>query len=106
MTKFCPDCGNQMTDNSKFCIECGAKLGDYTSGGAGIKDSVIQRSQVGTASVGNIHISPVIKIESNNQNRLENQIELERPEKKSINKIYTIVFLIFIILFILWYLTR
>jgi uncharacterized membrane protein YvbJ len=106
MTKFCSDCGNQMTDNSKFCMGCGAKLGDYTSGRAGIKDSVIQRSQVGTASVGNIHISPIIKIESNNQNRLENQIALEMPEKKSNNKIFTIIFIVFIILVLMWYLTR
>lgn len=106
MEKFCPNCGNQMSDSAKFCLECGTKLGDYTSGGAGIKDNVIQRSQVGTASVGNIHISPVIRIESNNQNRLENQIALERPEKKSNNKIFSIIFIIFIILVLLWYLTR
>lgn len=59
MPKFCPNCGNKMSDNAKFCIECGAKLGDYTSG-AGIKDSVIQRSQVGMASVGKVEISPTI----------------------------------------------
>lgn len=50
MTKFCPDCGNQMSDNAKFCMECGAKLGDYTSGAK--IEGVIQRSQVGAASVG------------------------------------------------------
>ncbi|MCX9011342.1 MAG: zinc ribbon domain-containing protein [Candidatus Methanoperedens sp.] len=60
MAKFCPNCGNQMSDNAKFCVECGSKLGDYPSGGAGIKDNIIQRSQVGAASVGSVEISPVI----------------------------------------------
>jgi hypothetical protein len=60
MAKFCPKCGNQMSDNSKFCMECGTKLGDYTSGGAEIKDNLIQRSQVGAASVGKVEISPTI----------------------------------------------
>lgn len=60
MSKFCPNCGNQMGDNAKFCMECGAKLGDYTSGGIGIKDNVIQRSRIGSGSVGNVEISPTI----------------------------------------------
>ncbi len=49
-----------MSDNAKFCTECGAQLSDYTSGGVDIDDSVVQRSQVGAASVGNVNISPVI----------------------------------------------
>jgi len=60
MTRFCPNCGNQMSDNAKFCMECGAKLEDYTSGSAGITDNVIQRSQVGAASVGKVEVSPTI----------------------------------------------
>lgn len=57
---FCPSCGNQMSDNAKFCMECGAKLTDFSSGGVKINDNVIQKSQVGVASVGNVNISPVI----------------------------------------------
>jgi formylglycine-generating enzyme required for sulfatase activity len=49
-----------MNDNAKFCAECGAQLSDYTSGGIAIDDSVVQRSQMGAASVGNVNISPVI----------------------------------------------
>lgn len=60
MTKFCPNCGNKMSDNVKFCMECGAKLSEYTSSGVDMHDSVVQRSQVGAASVGNVNISPVI----------------------------------------------
>jgi uncharacterized membrane protein YvbJ len=60
MTKFCPNCGNNMSDNAKFCMACGAKLSEYTSGGVDLQDSVVQRSQVGAASVGNVNISPVI----------------------------------------------
>ena len=60
MTKFCPNCGNRMSNSAKFCMECGAQLSDYTSGGVEIDDSVVQRSQVGAASVGNLNISPVI----------------------------------------------
>jgi formylglycine-generating enzyme required for sulfatase activity len=60
MTKFCPNCGNRLSDNAKFCTECGAQLSDYTSGGIDIDDSVVQRSQVGAASVGNVNVSPVI----------------------------------------------
>lgn len=60
MPKFCPNCGNQMSDNAKFCLECGARLEDYSSGCAEIKDNVIQRSQVGAASVGKVEISPTI----------------------------------------------
>jgi len=60
MSKFCPKCGNQMSDNAKFCMECGTNLEDYTSGGVEIKDNVIQRSQIGTSSVGTVAISPEI----------------------------------------------
>lgn len=60
MAKFCPECGNQMSDNAKFCMECGAKLSDYSSGGVNIGDGLVQRSQVGAASVGNVNISPII----------------------------------------------
>jgi ribosomal protein S27E len=49
-----------MSDNAKFCMECGAKLSDYMSGGIDIDDSVVQRSQMGAASVGNVNIQPVI----------------------------------------------
>ena len=55
---FCPDCGNQMSENAKFCMECGAKLNDYSSNGINVEDSIIQRSQVGAASVGNINVNP------------------------------------------------
>lgn len=106
MAKFCPNCGNQMSENVKFCMECGTKLGDYTSSGAEIKDSMIHRSQIGAASVGNIHISPVIKIESEKQDSLEKQIAFEKRETKSKNKVYIIGFMIFIILLLLWYLLK
>ncbi len=29
--KFCPSCGNRMSENAKFCMECGAKMDNYTS---------------------------------------------------------------------------
>lgn len=60
MTKFCPNCGNKMGDNAKFCEGCGTELSDLTSGGVRVHDSVVQRSQVGAASVGNVNISPII----------------------------------------------
>lgn len=67
MVKFCPNCGNQMSDNAKFCMECGAKLEDYTSSSSKISDSVIQRSRIGSAGVGSVNISPNIAY-SNSEN--------------------------------------
>lgn len=49
---FCPNCGNQMSDNAKFCMDCGVKL-DNSSCGLSIEGNDIQRSQIGTASGGN-----------------------------------------------------
>ncbi len=60
MPKFCPNCGNQMSDNANFCLKCGANLSDYSSGDSSISDSVIQRSQVGQASVGSVEVSPTM----------------------------------------------
>lgn len=109
MAKFCPNCGNQMNENAKFCMECGTKIGDIKNGGTEIKNNMIQRSQVGTASVGNIHISPVIKIEtekikteSERQDNLEKQNAITKPETKFV----TIAFILLLILIFLWYLTR
>ena len=45
---FCPNCGNQMSDNAMFCLKCGAKLSDYSGGGSSISDSVVQRSHTAT----------------------------------------------------------
>lgn len=59
MTKYCPKCGSEMSDNAQFCMGCGAKLSDYSfKEGHKMSDNVINRSQVGQASVGNVNISP------------------------------------------------
>ena len=57
---FCPKCGNQMSDNAKFCMECGANLNDYSNKGLNVEDSIIQRSQVGAAGVGNVNVNPTM----------------------------------------------
>lgn len=113
MAKFCPNCGNQMNENVKFCMECGTKIGDTTNSGTEIKDNMIQRSQIGAASVGNIHISPVIKIESEKikteserQDNLEKQIPMEKPRTKSYGIVVTISLILLLILILLWYFTR
>ncbi len=84
--KFCPNCGCEIIDNTKFCTKCGAKLSDF-SDEANLKENVVQRSQVGAASVGNINISPVIaptfNVESNDSKLIS------KPDTK---------FLIFILL--------
>ncbi len=101
MVKFCPNCGNQMNENAKFCMECGTKIEDTTNRGSEIKDNMIQRSQVGAASVGNIHISPVIKIESE-----KIKPESERPGTKLHSRFVTIGLILLLILILLWYFTR
>ena len=58
MVLFCPNCGKQMNDDARFCMGCGANLGNYIHSGVDINNNVIQRSQVGVASVGNVNISP------------------------------------------------
>jgi cytoskeletal protein RodZ len=57
---FCPSCGNETKENTKFCVVCGAEISDHDDDGVSVKDNVVQRSQVGAASVGNIQISPII----------------------------------------------
>ena len=59
MTKYCPNCGAKMSDNAYFCMGCGVSLSDYTfQDGHNISDNVINKSQVGQSSVGNITVSP------------------------------------------------
>ena len=57
---FCPDCGNQMSDNAKFCIECGSKLQKNSNNNVRIEENVIQRSKIGSANVGSIEINPTV----------------------------------------------
>lgn len=68
--KYCTICGNEINPSTKFCDECGTKIGKLTSS-VNFNDNVIQRSQIGAASVGNVNIQPNIPIiipEINNNN--------------------------------------
>jgi hypothetical protein len=69
---FCPDCGHELNTNLKFCPNCGKSLSQNTN----IKDNVIQRSQVGSSSVGSINISPVIEIKTTPSTNSKNSIKL------------------------------
>lgn len=31
MPKFCPNCGNSMSDYAQFCMSCGTRLEDFRS---------------------------------------------------------------------------
>ena len=41
MSKFCPECGEELLDNAKFCKNCGAQL----PGSDGAADAVLQQPQ-------------------------------------------------------------
>lgn len=41
MSKFCPECGEELLDNAKFCKNCGAQL----PGSDGAADAVLQQTQ-------------------------------------------------------------
>ncbi len=57
-TKLCTKCGFETSLNSKFCEECGAKIDIISSSSSlNLSDNMIQRSQIGAASVGNININ-------------------------------------------------
>jgi ferredoxin-like protein FixX len=67
--KICPKCGNEISVSSKFCDECGTNIEKYSSSvNLNLNDNVIQRSQIGAASVGNVNIQPNIIIPEKNNN--------------------------------------
>ncbi|MCD4780805.1 MAG: zinc ribbon domain-containing protein [Candidatus Omnitrophica bacterium] len=67
--KVCPKCGNEISVSSKFCDECGTNIEKYSSSvNLNLNDNVIQRSQIGAASVGNVNIQPNIIIPEKNNN--------------------------------------
>ena len=85
--KVCPKCGNEMSVSSKFCDECGTNIEKYSSSvNLNLNDNVIQRSQIGAASVGNVNIQPNIII----------------PEKNSNSYLWFGLILIFIILILIF----
>jgi len=85
--KICPKCGNEISVSSKFCDECGTNIEKYSSSvNLNLNDSVIQRSQIGAASVGNVNIQPNIII----------------PEKNSNSYLWFGLILIFIILILIF----
>ena len=85
--KVCPKCGNEISVSSKFCDECGTNIEKYSSSvNLNLNDSVIQRSQIGAASVGNVNIQPNIII----------------PEKNSNSYLWFGLILIFIILILIF----
>ena len=43
---YCPNCGNQLTDNAKFCMECGEKLAKISSNNTKIEDNIIEAQVV------------------------------------------------------------
>jgi len=85
--KVCPKCGNEISVSSKFCDECGTNIEKYSSSvNLNLNDNVIQRSQIGAASVGNVNIQPNIII----------------PEKNSNSYLWFGLILIFIILILIF----
>ena len=89
---FCPNCGCKLPENAKFCLECGTKI-ETPKTGVGIEDSIIQRSQVGTSSVGSMQISPhfVIQapaLEKDKEARAE-LLETWKPEKEEDMCVFT-----------------
>ena len=67
--EVCPNCGNEISSSSKFCDECGTKIEKHSSSvNQNFNDNVIQRSQIGAASVGNVNIQPNIIIPEKNNN--------------------------------------
>jgi len=67
--KVCPKCGNEISVSSKFCDECGTNIKKHSSSvNLNLNDNVIQRSQIGAASVGNVNIQPNIIIPEKNNN--------------------------------------
>ena len=67
--KVCPKCGNEISRLSKYCYECGTKIEKHSSSvNLNLNDNVIQRSQIGAASVGNVNIQPNIIIPEKNNN--------------------------------------
>ena len=67
--KVCPNCGNEISSSSKFCDECGTNIEKHSSSvNLNLNDNVIQRSQIGAASVGNVNIQPNIIIPEKNNN--------------------------------------
>ena len=65
--KVCPECGNEISNSSNYCYECGTKIEKHSSS-MNLNDNVIVRSQIGTASVGNVNIQPNIIIPEKNNN--------------------------------------
>ena len=59
LLEHCPQCNSWNERESDFCSRCGHSLKSIQKeSNIDIKDSVIQRSQIGQASVGSVHISP------------------------------------------------
>ena len=72
--KFCSKCGNETNGTTKFCNECGTKIGSNdNSVNLNLNDNLIQRSQIGAASVGNVNIQPNIPIIIHGNNNNNNQ---------------------------------
>ena len=84
---ICHNCGNEISNLSKYCYECGTNIEKHTSSvNQNFNDSVITRSQIGAASVGNVNIQPNIII----------------PEKNSNSYLWFGLILIFIILILIF----